>query len=57
MYPVAYLTREDQLAAAERLGVDLAVIKAVTAVEAAAPATFATPTCRGISSRATGSIA
>ncbi|MBM9595120.1 N-acetylmuramidase domain-containing protein [Roseitranquillus sediminis] len=34
MYPVAYLTREDQLAAAERLGVDIAVIKAVTAVEA-----------------------
>lgn len=34
MYPISYITRSDQLAAAERLGVDLAVIKAVSAVEA-----------------------
>lgn len=34
MYPVTFITRQDQLDAARRLGVDVAVIKAVTAVEA-----------------------
>ena len=34
MYPVSFITRQDQVRAAEKLGVDVAVIKAVTAVEA-----------------------
>ena len=34
MYPVTFITRQDQVAAATRLGVDAAVVKAVTAVEA-----------------------
>lgn len=34
MFPVTYITRQDQAAAAKRLGVDIAVVKAVTAVEA-----------------------
>ncbi len=34
MFPVSFITRHDQINAAKRLGVDVAVIKAVTAVEA-----------------------
>lgn len=34
MFPITYITRQDQIDAAERLGVSVAVIKAVTAVEA-----------------------
>jgi hypothetical protein len=34
MFSVSYITRQDQLDAAKRLGVDVAVVKAVTAVEA-----------------------
>ena len=34
MYPVSFITRQDQIDAAKRLGVDVAVVKAVTAVEA-----------------------
>lgn len=34
MFPVSYITRQDQIEAAKRLGVDAAVVKAVTAVEA-----------------------
>lgn len=34
MFPISFITRQDQIAASERLGVDVAVVKAVTAVEA-----------------------
>ena len=34
MYPVTFITRQDQIKAAEKLGVEVAVVKAVTAVEA-----------------------
>lgn len=34
MYPITFITRQDQIEAAKRLEVDVAVIKAVTAVEA-----------------------
>jgi hypothetical protein len=34
MFPVSFITRQDHVAAAKRLGVEVAVVKAVTAVEA-----------------------
>ena len=34
MFPISFITRQDQIDAARRLGVEVAVVKAVTAVEA-----------------------